>query len=232
VRVEYSYAFFCLPTASLLKDTDERRWESGLRPPLYLSQEIGRWWQRRCSRGRREIPVRRTSSGSSTRKHHQPSCLRLPAPSRLLVRCYEWVEEREGVEAESPPVWVSVHSPQSPPTRPPLATRVSPKWRRRRRIPGRILGRLMRLAWPRKFSSRARKFSKSNPPSEPVVRVEFYVAFSGSCDPVRFWKEAAFLGRILPKNSLGRAAWSKKNRSSPPFLVSSFFSLMFLSIFS
>jgi len=34
VRVEYSYAFFCLPTASLLKDTDERRWESGLRPPL------------------------------------------------------------------------------------------------------------------------------------------------------------------------------------------------------
>jgi len=111
-------------------------------------------------------------------------------------------------------------------------SRVSPKRRRRRRIPSWILRRLMRLAWPRKISSRARKFSKSNPPSEPVVRVEFYVAFSGSRDPVRFWKEVAFLGRILPKNSLGRAAWSEKNRSSPPFLVSSFFSLMFLSIFS
>ena len=92
-----------------------------------------------------------------------------------------------------------------------------------------ILGRLMRLAWPRKNSSQARKFSKSNPPSKPVVWVEIYVAFSGLRDPVRFWKEAAFLGRILPKNSLGRAAWSKKNCSSPPFLVSFFFSLKLLS---
>jgi len=98
-------------------------------------------------------------------------------------------------------------------------TRVSPKRRRRRRIPARILGRLMWLAWPQKFSSQARKFLKSNPPSEPVVWVEFYVPFSSSRDPERFCKEAAFLGRILPKNSLGRVAWSEKNRSSPPFLV-------------
>jgi hypothetical protein len=51
-------------------------------------------------------------------------------------------------------------------------------------------------------------------------------------DPVRFWKEAAFLGRILPKRSLGRAAWSEKNRSSPPFLFSFFFSLLSSSLFS